>query len=62
MRRLGPLAGSLGLLTPSQSDALAERLDREDRVMAWFQETNLLPAVADPIARAAGSAPTAKPT
>ena len=36
--RLGPLARSIGLLTPAQERALEERLREESRAMAWFRD------------------------
>ena len=56
VRRLGPLARTLGLLTPAQADALEDRLARVERVMTWFRETTVQPAVAGPISVAAGCA------
>jgi tRNA uridine 5-carboxymethylaminomethyl modification enzyme len=62
IRRLGPLARELGLLTPAQDAALEERLAREDRVMRWFQATNVAPADAAPVMAAAGSSAPTEPT
>ena len=59
--RLGPLAERLGLLAAVQSDALRERLGREERVMTWFRQTTVTPTVAAPITRAAGSSAPQEP-
>lgn len=59
VRRLGPLARSLGLLATEQAEALGDRLARVERVITWFRETTVQPAVAGPIMAAAGST---KPT
>jgi tRNA uridine 5-carboxymethylaminomethyl modification enzyme len=59
VRRLGPLARRLGLLATEQAEALGDRLARVERVITWFRETTVQPAVAGPITAAAGST---KPT
>tara|TARA_B100001123_G_scaffold349117_1_gene398956 strand:- start:9518 stop:11401 length:1884 start_codon:yes stop_codon:yes gene_type:complete len=59
VRRLGPLARSLGLLATEQAEALGDRLARVERVITWFRDTTVQPAVAGPITAAAGST---KPT
>lgn len=56
VRRLGPLARDLGLLTRSQSEALEERLREEDRVMVWFRETMLGPGTVKEVLRETGGA------
>ena len=60
-RRLGPLARSLGLLTPAQSDALADRLTRHDLVMNWFRSATVKPSDAGPIMLTAGSGVPTEP-
>jgi tRNA uridine 5-carboxymethylaminomethyl modification enzyme len=47
--RLGPVAEGLGLLTPGQQEALKDRLDREEAIRGWFQETALAPDVVNPV-------------
>jgi tRNA uridine 5-carboxymethylaminomethyl modification enzyme len=58
-RRLGPVAKEAGLLTPGQELALNDRLEREDQVRVWFEETALSPERVNPILenRGAGSVP-----
>jgi tRNA uridine 5-carboxymethylaminomethyl modification enzyme len=48
-RRLGPVARTLGLLTQDQAAALDDRLEREDGVKGWFQETALAPDCVNPL-------------
>jgi len=62
LRRLGPLAEARGLLTPSQTDALHERLAEEDRIRVWFSEAVLGTEAAGPVLAAAGEDPTSRPT
>ena len=61
-RRLGPLAADRGLLTPTQGEALKERLRREDRILSWFRETALTPLRANPVLEAAATSPVTEPT
>jgi tRNA uridine 5-carboxymethylaminomethyl modification enzyme len=61
VRRLGPLARELGLLSPLQQEALAERLDAQERVTRWFQETALTPDVVNPVLEEAGTRPITEP-
>jgi tRNA uridine 5-carboxymethylaminomethyl modification enzyme len=58
-RRLGPVAKEAGLLTPGQELALNDRLERENQVRVWFEETALSPERVNPILenRGAGSVP-----
>lgn len=42
-RRLGTLAGEIGLLTEGQKEAHRDRMEREDGVRFWFQNTALAP-------------------
>jgi tRNA uridine 5-carboxymethylaminomethyl modification enzyme len=60
VRRLGPLARERGLLTPEQNRALSERLADEDRVLVWFEETNVAPEQVR--GALAGSDPLPQPT
>jgi tRNA uridine 5-carboxymethylaminomethyl modification enzyme len=55
-RRLGPKAGSLGLLTEGQAAALGRRLAAEDRAVAWFRGTSLAPERVERLLVEAGSA------
>ncbi len=55
VRRLGPLARRIGLLTSRQQDALQQRLEREDRTHEWFRETALAPDRVNAILEDAGS-------
>ena len=61
VRRLGPMARDLGLLTQTQAVALEQRLRREDEVMAWFRETMIAPGAASDVVVAAGFAEPAGP-
>ncbi len=61
-RRLGPLARERGLLTEDQVEALGHRLTEEDRVLAWFRETNIMPARVEELLKGAESQPLAEPT
>ncbi len=61
-RRLGPLARDRGLLTRQQESILAERLREEDRILVWFRETTLTPAVAQAVLTSAASQPITEPT
>jgi tRNA uridine 5-carboxymethylaminomethyl modification enzyme len=62
VRRLGPLARDLGLLTPGQAASLEACLGRHDRVMRWFLSTSVAPAAAAPVMAAAGSSAPPEPT
>ena len=59
--RLGPLARDLGLLTDSQKDALADRLDAERQAHAWFVNTNIAPADVNEILNRANGDPISEP-
>jgi tRNA uridine 5-carboxymethylaminomethyl modification enzyme len=61
-RRLGPLARDRGLLTDEQGVRLADRLEAEDRVLVWFEETVVTPEVAAPVLADAGSSELSEPT
>tara|TARA_Y100000588_G_scaffold40299_1_gene38544 strand:+ start:271 stop:2172 length:1902 start_codon:yes stop_codon:yes gene_type:complete len=61
VRRLGPLASDVGLLTEEQTKVLADRLDQEDRLVAWFRHTKLGPKEVDPLLVEAGSEPLSAP-
>jgi len=57
IRRLGPLARDIGLLTEKQALVLEDRLDQENRLIAWFHNTKLAPNDVDPLLVEAGSEP-----
>lgn len=54
VRRLGPVAAGLGLLTSSQRAALEARLEEEDAARRWFVETRLGHEVAGGVVERAG--------
>ena len=49
LRRLGPLARELGLLSREEAAVLEERLGREGEVRTWFVKTALPPETANPV-------------
>jgi tRNA uridine 5-carboxymethylaminomethyl modification enzyme len=57
MRRLGPLARDLGLLTDWQEEALTDRVGREDRFRSWLEGTSLHPERVNPVLAEVGSEP-----
>jgi len=57
VRRLGPLAREVGLLTKEQTQVLKDRLDQENKLVAWFHNTTLAPKDVDPLLVKAGSEP-----
>ena len=61
IRRLGPLARDVELLTKGQTLVLEERLDQEDSLTAWFHDTKLAPKDVDPLLAEAGSGPLSGP-
>jgi tRNA uridine 5-carboxymethylaminomethyl modification enzyme len=61
IRRLGPLARDLGLLTPKQEEAVEERLAAEDEIRAWFRDTALSPAAANAVLAEGGEGEIAEP-
>ena len=61
IRRLGPLARDVELLTKGQTLVLEERLDQEDSLIAWFHDTKLAPKDVDPLLAEAGSGPLSGP-
>ena len=61
IRRLGPLARDVELLTKGQTLVLEERLDQEDLLTAWFHDTKLAPKDVDPLLAEAGSGPLSGP-
>ncbi|MBW3534070.1 MAG: tRNA uridine-5-carboxymethylaminomethyl(34) synthesis enzyme MnmG [Gemmatimonadetes bacterium] len=61
VRRLGPIARELGLLTPTQCAALEDRLEAEDGIRRWFVETSLEPEAVNPALEAMGSSPVSQP-
>ncbi len=60
-RRLGPAAQELGLLTEKQTRSLRERLDQEDGIRVWFQETALSPRAANPLLIRVGAGVISEP-
>ena len=61
IRRLGPLARDVGLLTEKQALVLKDRLDQENKLIAWFHDTKLAPNDVDPLLIEAGSGPLSGP-
>ena len=61
IRRLGPLARDVELLTKGQTLVLEELLDQEDSLTAWFHDTKLAPKDVDPLLAEAGSGPLSGP-
>ena len=61
IRRLGPLARDVGLLTEKQALVLKDRLDQENKLTAWFHDTKLAPNDVDPLLVEAGSGPISGP-
>jgi tRNA uridine 5-carboxymethylaminomethyl modification enzyme len=59
LRRLGPVARELELLTPGEMELLARRLATEERILAVSQATSITPEQAAPVLEAASSAPLA---
>ena len=57
VRRLGPLAREVGVLTKEQTRVLKDRLDQENKLVAWFHNTTLAPKDVDPLLVEAGSEP-----
>jgi tRNA uridine 5-carboxymethylaminomethyl modification enzyme len=62
LRRLGPIAARVGLLTAEQQERLQARLALEATVSHWLGSTNATPAQANPLLQAAASAPIREPT
>jgi tRNA uridine 5-carboxymethylaminomethyl modification enzyme len=61
IRRLGPLARDVGLLTEKQALVLKDHLDQENKLIAWFHDTKLAPNDVDPLLIEAGSGPLSGP-
>ncbi len=61
IRRLGPLARDVGLLTEKQALVLKDHLDQENKLIAWFHDTKLAPNDVDPLLVKAGSGPLSGP-
>ncbi|MDH4042923.1 MAG: tRNA uridine-5-carboxymethylaminomethyl(34) synthesis enzyme MnmG [Gemmatimonadota bacterium] len=57
LARLGPMARKLGLLTAEEWEAVEQRLEMEDRVIALAHEGNLTPEAANPLLESAGERP-----
>ncbi len=56
IRRLGPVARALGLLTADEEELLAGRLASEDRILEFARATSITPHQAAPVLSAVGSA------
>ena len=56
LRRLGPRAKEAGALSEEQVSVLERRLEVEERVRKWFQESNVTPEAVNEILEAADSA------
>jgi tRNA uridine 5-carboxymethylaminomethyl modification enzyme len=54
LRRLGPIAETLGALSPGESRRLARRLGDEDRALALAQSTSITPHQAAPVLARSG--------
>ena len=61
LSRLGPIARDTGLLSPSQTRVLDERLGVEARLLEWFRSTRLQPEQVNDVLREAGSSPVRSP-
>jgi tRNA uridine 5-carboxymethylaminomethyl modification enzyme len=61
VERLGPLAQSLGLLTPEQGSELGIRRRTRERLISWFRDTTLSADAAAPVLKSAASTPTDEP-
>src|SRR5688500_4141076 len=59
LRRLAPTGRTLGLYDAAEERVVAERLAAEDEALRLAERTSIAPAAADPVLRAAGSAPLA---
>ena len=57
LRRLGPIADSIGLFAGAEREVLQRRLEGEDRALRVAAETSITPSQADSILRAAESSP-----
>jgi len=56
LRRLAGIGLNLGLYSKSEQSVIERRLEEEDLVKAFAEETSISPAVAEPFIEAAGSA------
>ena len=59
--RLGTLARSVGLLTSEQEKTLEDRLREESSARAWFRDSVISPAVANPALAEAGAGSVGRP-
>ncbi len=57
LRRLGPIADSLGCFTPDERALLHARLESEDRALALARSTSVTPEQAGPLLQLANSSP-----
>ncbi len=62
IRRLGPVAREVGLLTDEQEEVLREREKAEEGIRVWFRETALRPDVANPVLEKVGERSIEVPT
>ena len=61
VRRLGPLARTLGALGTEEEAALDRRLDGEDRFRGWLRSVSIEPVIANPVLEGIGSSPLTEP-
>jgi len=61
LRRLLPIAASRGLLTPIELESAEIRLDAEERVLTFAEDTAIAPEAANPVLQRAGSTAIAEP-
>ena len=57
VRRLGPIACSVGLLTKGQKVVMNNLVDREKQIQKWFVETTIKPSDVNPILIERGTPP-----
>ncbi len=57
LRRLGPLAAELGLITEAEKQTLEYRINTEDKLLESVNEIVLQPSVANPLLESAGESP-----
>lgn len=62
LRRLGPRAEQVGLLTDEQRRTLRQRLSVAERLERWLRDTNAQPEQVNPLLGGVGSAPLREPT
>ncbi len=62
LKRLGPQAAEIGLLTDEQKRILAQRLAEEEAAAAWAAGTSAAPELVNEYLEGRGTAPIAQPT